>query len=268
MNPINFKELSFLVYGLGLTGKSVVNFFIRNKIKNFEVWDDKNHLYKENKSKNLKKSLKKANYIVLSPGVSLFNSKNSKKLKKFKKKIITDIDLMFLFKRNFKSIVVTGTNGKSTTSKIITHMLKKNNFKVFLGGNIGRPILDINVKKNCYLVIEASSFQLSHSKFISPDYAMILNITNDHIDWHGSMKNYKDAKFKIFKNQKSYQYAFVTQKLSTEFRKRNLQGKIIIPKKKYYFRMKSKIKNSYLSLNINDENMSFVFALCNLLKIF
>ena len=267
MNPINFKELSFLVYGLGLTGKSVVNFFIRNKIKNFEVWDDKNHLYKENKSKNLKKSLKKANYIVLSPGVSLFNSKNSKKLKKFKKKIITDIDLMFLFKRNFKSIVVTGTNGKSTTSKIITHMLKKNNFKVFLGGNIGRPILDINVKKNCYLVIEASSFQLSHSKFISPDYAMILNITNDHIDWHGSMKNYKDAKFKIFKNQKSYQYAFVTQKLSTEFRKRNLQGKIIIPKKKYYFRMKSKIKNSYLSLNINDENMSFVFALSTLLKI-
>lgn len=267
MNPINFKELSFLVYGLGLTGKSVVNFFIRNKIKNYEVWDDKNHLYKKNKSKNLKKSLKKANYIVLSPGVSLFNSKNSNKLKKFKKKIITDIDLMFLFKRNFKSIVVTGTNGKSTTSKIITHMLKKNNFKVFLGGNIGRPILDINVKKNCYLVIEASSFQLSHSKFLSPDYAMILNITNDHIDWHGSMKNYKDAKFKIFKNQKSYQYAFVTQKLSTEFRKRNLQGKIIIPKKKYYFRMKSKIKNFYLSLNINDENMSFVFALSTLLKI-
>ena len=202
MNPINFKELSFLVYGLGLTGKSVVNFFIRNKIKNFEVWDDKNYLYKGKTSKNLKRSLKKANYIVLSPGVSLLNSKNSKKLKKFKKKIITDIDLMFLFKRNFKSIVVTGTNGKSTTSKIITHMLKKNNFKVFLGGNIGRPILDINVKKNCYLVIEASSFQLSHSKFLSPDYAMILNITNDHIDWHGSMKNYKDAKFKIFKNRK------------------------------------------------------------------
>ena len=110
---------------------------------------------------------------------------------------------MFLFKRNFKSIVVTGTNGKSTTSKIIAHILKKNNFKVFLVGNIGSPILNINIKKNCFLVIEASSFQLSHSKFILPDYAMILNITNDHIDWHGSMKNYKNSKFKIFKNQKA-----------------------------------------------------------------
>ena len=166
MSPVNLKELSFLVYGLGLTGRSVVNFFIRNKIKNFEVWDDKNNLYKGKRSRDLNRSLKKANYIVLSPGVNLLNSKNSKKLKKFKKKIITDIDLMFLFKRNFKSIVVTGTNGKSTTSKIIAHILKKNNFKVFLVGNIGSPILNINIKKNCFLVIEASSFQLSHSKFI------------------------------------------------------------------------------------------------------
>ncbi len=267
MSPVNFKELSFLVYGLGLTGRSVVNFFIRNKIKNFEVWDDKNNLYKGKRSRDLNRSLKKANYIVLSPGVNLLNSKNSKKLKKFKKKIITDIDLMFLFKRNFKSIVVTGTNGKSTTSKIIAHILKKNNFKAFLVGNIGSPILNINIKKNCFLVIEASSFQLSHSKFILPDYAMILNITNDHIDWHGSMKNYKDSKFKIFKNQKSYQYSLITKKLFAEFKKRNLQGKIIIPKSKYYSRIKSKIKNSYLTLDINDENMSFVFALCNLLKI-
>ena len=75
-----------------------------------------------------------------------------------------------------------------------------------------------------------------------PDYAMILNITNDHIDWHGSMKNYKDSKFKIFKNQKSYQYSLVTKKLFAEFKKRNLQGKIIIPKSKYYSRIKSKIR--------------------------
>ena len=53
----NFKELSFLVYGLGLTGQSVVNFFKKNNIKNFQVWDDKNkNLYKNKRSKNLNKN--------------------------------------------------------------------------------------------------------------------------------------------------------------------------------------------------------------------
>ena len=57
-----------------------------------------------------------------------------------------------------------------------------------LGGNIGTPILKLNIEQDNFLVIEASSFQLAHSKFIRPDYAILLNITNDHIDWHGSKK--------------------------------------------------------------------------------
>ena len=63
---------------------------------------------------------------------------------------------------------MTGTNGKSTTCNLITHLLKKNKFKTLLGGNIGTPILDLKITKNAYVVIEASSFQLSHSKFIQP----------------------------------------------------------------------------------------------------
>ena len=63
---------------------------------------------------------------------------------------------------------MTGTNGKSTTCNLITHLLKKNKFKTLLGGNIGTPILDLKITKNAYVVIEASSFQLSHSKFIRP----------------------------------------------------------------------------------------------------
>ena len=51
------------------------------------------------------------------------------------------------------------------------------------------------------LIIEASSFQLAHSKFICPDYAILLNISNDHIDWHGNIKNYINSKLKIFSNQ-------------------------------------------------------------------
>ena len=173
---------------MGQTGKSVVRFFKKNNINNYKVWDDKNKDFlKKKRTSNLTKTLKKVNYVVLSPGVSLNISKNAQILKKFKKKIITDLDLIFLLKKFSKSIVITGTNGKSTTSKIIYHLLKKNKYKTLLGGNIGIPILDLNINKTDFLVIEASSFQLSHSKFICPDYAILLNITNDHLDWHGIM---------------------------------------------------------------------------------
>jgi UDP-N-acetylmuramoylalanine--D-glutamate ligase len=146
---LKFKDLSFLVYGLGVTGQSVVKFFRKNKINNYQVWDDKSKkLYKNKRVFNLDSALKKVNYIVLSPGVSLNTSKN--KLIKYKNKIITDIDLFFLLNKNFKSIVVTGTNGKSTTCKIINHLLKNNKIKTLLGGNIGTPVLNLNVKKKCF----------------------------------------------------------------------------------------------------------------------
>ncbi len=163
--------------------------------------------------------------------------------------------------------MVTGTNGKSTTCKLINHLLKKNKFNVLLGGNIGTPILDLKIKKNSYVVIEVSSFQLSHSQFIQPDFAFLLNITNDHLEWHGSMFNYKNSKLKIFKLQQNKQFALVNKKFQNIFKKKKFKSKLIIPKEKNYKKIKHKIENNYLKLNINDENMSFVFLLSKLLKI-
>ena len=262
------NKLSFLVYGLGLTGQSVVKFFKRNKIKNYTVWDDNNKkLFKKKRTNNLKKKLGEVDYIILSPGISLKKSKYKKILINYKYKIITDIDLIFLQKKNFKSIVVTGTNGKSTTCKLIYHVLKKNGFQTAIGGNIGKPVLNILRKKHKFLIIEASSFQLAHSQFICPDYAFLLNITNDHIDWHGSKQNYINSKFKIFKLQNKSQYGFLNKALLNNFKKRNFRNKLIIPRVQNYKKFKTKIKNSYLRSNINDENMSNVLAFSNLLKI-
>ena len=269
MTPIkNFRSLSFLVFGLGMTGRSVVNFFNKNKIKNYLVWDDENKdLYKKKRSKNLSKSLKKVDYIILSPGINLNKQNNKKRFNKYKEKIITDIDLFFLIKRPFKSIVVTGTNGKSTTCKIIAHLLTKNKYRVFLGGNIGTPVLSLNPKLNSFVVIEASSFQLAYSKFIFPDFALLLNIANDHLDWHGNMKNYVSSKFKIFERQNNKQYSLLNEKLKSKFNKKKLSGKLIIPNKANYQKFKTKLNNTYLKLDINDENMSFVFELARILKI-
>ena len=260
-----FKELSFLVYGLGLSGQSVVKFFKKKKFENYKVWDDKQRkLFITKRAKNLKETLKDVDYIVLSPGISLIEKKH---LVKFKKKIITDIDLLYLTNKDFKSIVVTGTNGKSTTCKLISHLLKKNKFKVLLGGNIGTPILDLKIQKKIFVVIEASSFQLSHSKFIRPDYALLLNITNDHLDWHGNMSNYVNSKLKIFMCQKRDQFSLVNNKLKKIFKSKDFKSKLIIPVEKNYIKIKYKIKNYYFKSSINDENMAFVYTLSRLLKI-
>jgi len=267
---LNLKKLSFLVYGLGSTGHSVIKYFKKRKIYNFSVWDDNIRVRKKFGSKNvsnLKNALKEVDYIVLSPGISLKKTKYKKDLIKFKKKIITDIDLLYLSNSKFRSIVVTGSNGKSTTCKIIAHLLKKNKFNVELGGNIGTPVLNLKIKKNIFFVIEASSFQLSHSRFIHPNYAILLNITNDHVDWHGSMQAYLESKLKIFDLQERNNFALVNDNFKDIFRRKKYLSKLVPVKFRDYKKIKSKIKNNYLKSSTNDENMNFVYVLSKLLKI-
>ena len=258
------RELSFLVYGLGATGRSVVKFLIKNKIKKISVWDDKEVSFlKKLRPKNLSQAFKQVDFIVLSPGISLLKNK---KLRKFKKKIITDIDLFYLTKNRPKSIVVTGTNGKSTTCKLLAHLLKKNKYKIFLGGNIGNPILNLKSQKN-FVIIEASSFQLAHSKFICPNYAFFLNFSNDHLDWHDTKENYLNSKLRIFRLQNKNHYSLINKNLKNFFRKKNFASKLILPRKKDYTKIKFKIKNDYLTSYLNSENMSFIYTFSKLVRI-
>lgn len=101
-------------------------------------------------------------------------------------------------------IAITGTNGKSTTTKLTWHLLQTAGMQAELGGNIGKSFARLVAEKNPnYFVLEISSFQLEDSPTFKPRVAALLNITPDHLDrYNGSMQNYAQAKFQIFKNQK------------------------------------------------------------------
>ncbi len=271
--PFNLSKKSFAIYGLGSTGQSVISYFDKIGFKNYVIWDDQKHLRKKwnlnKKDERLfSKLLNFVDYIILSPGINLYKAKLKKKLIRNKLKIITDLDLLYMFNPKVRSIVVTGTNGKSTTVKIIEHLLKKNRIHTCVGGNIGKPVLRLSLKKNPLLIIEASSFQLAYSKLIKPKYAIILNITNDHIDWHRSMKNYVDAKFKIFSLQAKNDFAFVNnKKLLKKYKIEKYSAKMKFVHKKNISKIKNKINNHYLNSRANEENISFAFSLSKQLKI-
>ena len=105
--------------------------------------------------------------------------------------------------------MVTGTNGKSTTCKIIYDLIKNAGKKVNLVGNIGKPILNNINKKSQYIVIELSSFQLYYSKYIHPKYALLLNFSTDHLDWHKNRNEYLNAKLKIFSMKTKKDFEFI-----------------------------------------------------------
>ena len=269
------KNKSFLVYGLGLTGRSVLKFLKKAKAKNIYLWDDNISLRKKfnlrENNHSIKRKFSEVDYIVLSPGISLRKSNKKEQLNKNQRKIITDIDLFFLTNKIFKSVVVTGTNGKSTTCSIIKKVLSDSGYNTVAVGNIGKPILNYNIgkKTNVVIVIEMSSFQLEYSKFVKPNHAILTNITRDHLDWHGTMKNYINSKFKIFllQNKKDYAYLPQNNNIIKIFKKNNMEANIILNKGRIQKFIKENISNTHLMSKSNLENISFIYDLKNNFKI-
>ena len=117
------KKNSYAIYGLGLSGRSVLNFLKKKKIRKIYTWDDKKELKYKKNFNFFKKALNKVDYIIISPGINIKKTKFKSILIKNKKKIITDLDLFYAQKLPIKSIMITGTNGKSTTCKMLQHVL-------------------------------------------------------------------------------------------------------------------------------------------------
>ena len=145
------------------------------------------------------KALEKAQLIVVSPGVSL----EIPILRKARSKGIPIIGEVELACRYLKKpiIAVTGTNGKTTTTTLIGEMLKRHGYKVAVAGNIGNPLISIDDSNLDLIVAEISSYQLETASKFRPWISIMLNITEDHLTRHRTMKEYIEQKAKIFMNQ-------------------------------------------------------------------
>ena len=270
---IYFKNKKILIYGFGKSGTACFKFLKKNNI--CTIIDDK----KKNIPPNFKKyliNIRKLSstifdFIVLSPGININKCRISSYLRNNRSKIISELDIFELSYPKINKITITGTNGKSTTSKLLYEILKNNKKDVRLTGNIGFPILmEKKIKNNTIFVIEASSYQLDYSKYFRSNYSIILNLNPDHLERHGTFKNYAEAKFKIVKSQTKSDYAFIENKnnfLNKLVKNNQIKSKVIkinyLKYKKYF----GQINNIYFNNSANRINLSFVFSIAKVLKL-
>ena len=261
-----FLNKKILIYGLGKSGYSAFK-FLKNK-NDVSLFDDFNLKIRDKYTKNKIISYKnilttKFDLIILSPGIDVNKCKLSKYLKKHIKKIYSDLDIFYSFFKN-DCITITGTNGKSTTCQLLYEIFKQQKFDAKLVGNIGNPILSVKkVKKKTIFIIEASSYQLEYSKIFRSKYALILNLSPDHIERHKTMNNYVKAKFKLLKNQLKGHYAFVKKNdlfIKKELKSSKFESKIIRVDTKKNNILKN-IRNNYFLTETNKENLLFALEI-------
>jgi len=273
-----YRNKEIAIYGMGITGFSAAKILKNLKAKVY-CWDDDKKVrkkiiklnYKVNKFWIEKNSIDK---IVISPGIDINKCKIKKYLKKNLKKIITDLDLFFELNRNALIISITGTNGKSTTCKIIEKILRTAGLKVKVVGNIGNPILfSKNAKNKNIFILEASSYQLEYSKPIRSKHAAILNVTPDHLERHKNMENYLNIKLKIFLAQNNSDYSYINIKnkyknlIKNKFKRKRFKSKLILINKSLPNFLIKKINNKYFKSTANLENLHFAYKIAKKLRI-
>ena len=268
-----FNNQNILIYGFGKSGRACFKYLIKNN--KIEIYDDKKSSIPKNLKKNSinKTKLTSVNFdrIVVSPGIDINKCTLKKYLSKNKSKIISELDIFYLNNIKNKKITITGTNGKSTTSKLLHDVLKKHGKDVRLVGNIGNPLLlEKNIKPKTIFVIEASSYQIEYSKYFKTDFAIILNISPNHLERHRTFKNYIKSKFGLIKSQKKNSFAFIEKNnnfLKEELKKNKINSKIIKVNLKISNKIKKKIKNSYFENKNNLNNLKFVLEISKKLKL-
>ena len=261
------------ILGMGVSGISLAKYLMKKKIP-VTCWDDNPELRKVTNSLKIKinsittETFKNCDYLVLSPGINHQKKRPHEAVRIARSlniKIVTDLEFLKILNIKNLLIGVTGTNGKSTTTHFISQILSYKNFRDSkCCGNIGTPFTDLKINKKTLLVVEASSYQLAKIDKLNFDYAFLLNISKDHIEWHGTLRKYIDCKLNIFKNQTKKSFAVICiddtycRRIASNFNK-NFKSKLILISCKYTENVDIylKIQNNKIRIfnNISKENV-------------
>jgi UDP-N-acetylmuramoylalanine--D-glutamate ligase len=149
-------------------------------------------------------TFRRQDLIVVSPGVPL-DTPELAQARNFGRPIIGELELAARFLQG-RILAITGSNGKTTTTSLVGEILNESGFPTLVGGNIGVPVIDLIDRStpDTWSVLEVSSFQLESTLEFHPSIAVILNITPDHLDRHGTFENYARAKERIFAAQTAH----------------------------------------------------------------
>lgn len=208
-----FAGKNAAVFGMGMSGLAAARSLLAGGAK-VSVWDDSERGRDAALAAGLPLvDLKDADWskidaLVLAPGVPLTHPEPHWTVEAARAhgvEIIGDTEIFMRERRasgaDAKVIAITGTNGKSTTTALIHHVLAASGLDAVLGGNIGKAVLDLPpFADGRHYVIEFSSFQLDLTPSLDPNAAVLLNITPDHLDRHGAIENYAAVKETIFRN--------------------------------------------------------------------
>ena len=210
---MELAQKKIVVVGLGITGLAVAR-FLKNREAAVTVTDVAPQSDLGSKVKDLKEegisldlgghqseTFENADLIVMSPGVP-HTIAPAVMARERGIPVIGEIELASKFIRP-PVVAVTGTNGKTTTTELVGDMLKRSGFKVFVGGNIGNPLIEYvdGQREADVIVAEVSSFQLDTIETFRPYIGVLLNITADHLDRYPNFAAYAASKIRLFENQ-------------------------------------------------------------------
>ncbi len=219
MIEMELSGKNILVVGLGKTGIETVRFLLKKgaevRASDLTPFEKLPEEAKEFQKRGVKieagehrnETFLWADMIVLSPGVP-FGLPPVKEALDRGIEIISELELAWRF-INKPVIAITGSNGKTTTSSLIARILRASGKRVFLGGNIGTPLIQIaeEDKEFDFLVLELSSFQLQGISTFKPYIGLLLNISPNHLDHHKSFDEYVESKIRLFSNQTHLDWA-------------------------------------------------------------
>jgi UDP-N-acetylmuramoylalanine--D-glutamate ligase len=213
MNAVSHKQQSRmdLVFGLGATGLSVARYLRRQGGNTMFIdtreappgLDELNDLWPDADVALGDVSLPAGiDRVIVSPGIPdshpLLQAARDQRLE-----VVSDVEL-FVRAADAPFVAVTGSNGKSTVTTLLYHMCRAADRRTLAGGNLGEPALDLLGETRADIfVLALSSFQLQRTRALPAEVAVLLNVTPDHLDWHASEREYRSAKYRIYREARA-----------------------------------------------------------------